>query len=71
MPPSKPLKNIAIVGIAARFSEATNAESLWELINGTTHTSKKVSGDHFDIDAVYDPNPDAPNTYCSRASKVR
>lgn len=67
----EPVKNIAIVGIAARFSEATNAQSLWELINDQTPTLQKIATPHFDIDSIYDPDPNAGNkSYCNRATMI-
>ncbi|XP_033725313.1 probable polyketide synthase 16 [Pecten maximus] len=53
------VEQIAIVGIGCRFPGANNIREFWNvLVNGENHV-KEIPKDRWDIDAIYDPDPDA------------
>ncbi len=52
---------IAIVGMACRFpGEADDLEGYWRVLDEGRSVISEVPADRFDIDALYDPDPDAP-----------
>ncbi|MFJ8888951.1 type I polyketide synthase, partial [Streptomyces sp. NPDC102402] len=58
---------IAIVGMACRFpGGAGSPEALWELVSGGTDAVSPFPGDRgWDIEGLYDPDPDAAGrSYC-------
>ncbi|XP_033756251.1 reducing polyketide synthase PKS1-like [Pecten maximus] len=62
------VEEIAIVGIGCRFPGANNIKEFWDvLVNGENHV-KEIPGDRWNLDAIYDPDPDAyGKTYVRRA----
>ena len=57
---------IAIVGMACRFPGADNPEAFWDLlVNGREHITE-VGADRWNIDAFFDPDPDAPGKTVAR-----
>lgn len=53
-------RDIAVIGVAGRFPHAENLDAFWDTIsNGKTAVSE-VPLQRWDIDQVYDDNPDAP-----------
>ncbi|XP_060082562.1 uncharacterized protein LOC132561871 [Ylistrum balloti] len=62
------LEEIAIVGIGCRFPGANNIQEFWNVLaNGENHV-KEIPGDRWNLDAVYDADPDAyGKTYVRRA----
>jgi len=51
---------IAIIGLACRFpGVADGPEAFWHSIDGRLDAISEVPPDRWDIDAYYDPNPDA------------
>ena len=51
---------IAIVGLGCRFpGGAVDAESFWRVLDGGVDTVSEIPRDRFDIDAYYDPDPEA------------
>ena len=58
---------IAIVGMGCRFpGGADNPESFWKLLRDGVDAITEISSDRWDIDAYYDPDPDAPGKMYSR-----
>jgi acyl transferase domain-containing protein len=60
---------IAIVGMACRFpGGVTDADSYWELLRKGVDAITEVPPDRWDVDAFYDPDPDAPGKTYSRVA---
>src|SRR5690242_12060855 len=58
---------IAIVGMACRFpGGADTPEAYWELIRSGRDAVAATPPDRWDVDALYDPDPDAPGKLTSR-----
>ncbi|MCK6520255.1 acyltransferase domain-containing protein, partial [Myxococcota bacterium] len=58
---------IAIIAAACRLpGGVTSPEALWELLVTGTDTIGEITPDRFDIEAWYDPRPDAPGKTVSR-----
>ncbi|XP_060084446.1 uncharacterized protein LOC132563711 [Ylistrum balloti] len=62
------VEEIAIVGIGCRFPGANNIKEFWKiLVNGENHVNE-IPGERWNLDAIYDPDPDAyGKTYVRRA----
>ncbi len=50
---------IAIIGMACRFPGADSPEEFWQLLRDGTDAITEVPPSRFDVDAVFDPRPDA------------
>ncbi|PRH81121.1 type I polyketide synthase, partial [Streptomyces solincola] len=61
---------LAIVGVGLRMpGSAHDLDSLWQVLAEGRDTVRPVPADRFDLDAVYDPDPDAPGrSYVRHAS---
>ncbi|MCP5327332.1 MAG: SDR family NAD(P)-dependent oxidoreductase [Sinobacteraceae bacterium] len=58
---------IAIVGIGCRFpGDADTPEKYWKLLRDGVDAVTEVPGDRWDIDALYDPDPEAPGKMSTR-----
>ncbi|HLU25287.1 MAG TPA: beta-ketoacyl synthase N-terminal-like domain-containing protein, partial [Longimicrobiales bacterium] len=58
---------IAIVGMSCRFPGGANSpEAFWALLREGRDVVREVPPDRWDIDAYYDPDPDAPGKMASR-----
>jgi acyl transferase domain-containing protein len=57
---------IAIVGLGCRFPGAAGPEAYWRLLRDGTDAISKVPLDRWDVDAMYDPDPDAPGKIYAR-----
>src|SRR5690554_3289008 len=58
---------IAIIGIGCRYPGGANdPEAFWEQLRNGQDTLREIPKDRFDIDALYDPNPDAPGKISTR-----
>ncbi|WP_394845466.1 phosphopantetheine-binding protein [Pendulispora brunnea] len=58
---------IAVVGMACRFpGNVDDPASFWELLQQGKDGISEVPKDRWDIDALYDPDSDAPGKICSR-----
>ncbi len=57
---------IAIVGMACRFPGAENLEQYWRLIAEGIDATGEIPPDRWDVDAFYDPDPDAPGKMYTR-----
>ncbi len=51
--------SFAIVGYAARFPGATDAESFWEMLREGRDAVSEVPQDRWDVDEFFDADPDA------------
>ena len=55
---------IALIGMGCRFpGGADSPEAFWELLREGRDAVGEVPADRWDIDAYYDPDPDAPGKY--------
>ncbi|HLF25325.1 MAG TPA: SDR family NAD(P)-dependent oxidoreductase [Anaerolineae bacterium] len=63
---------IAVIGIGCRFpGEANDPESFWRNLRDGVDAIRDVPGDRWDVDAVYDPDPDVPGkTYTRQAGFI-
>ncbi|MEM6447249.1 MAG: SDR family NAD(P)-dependent oxidoreductase, partial [Cyanobacteria bacterium P01_D01_bin.123] len=57
---------VAIVGLACRFPGAADKDAYWQLLSEQVDAIGEVPGDRWDIDAFYDPDPDAPGKMTTR-----
>jgi myxalamid-type polyketide synthase MxaE and MxaD len=58
---------IAIIGLGCRFpGEAGTPAAFWRLLEAGTDAIGEVPPDRWDIDAYYDPDPDAPGKMSTR-----
>ena len=65
--PAGPLDEpIAIVGMACRFPGAPDVASFWRLLVEGREAQGEIPRDRFDIDAFYDPDPDAAGRIVTR-----
>ena len=66
-PDHRPAEPVAIVGIGCRFPGGVhNARDYWQILAGGADCITEVPRDRWDIDAVFDPDPDAPGASCTR-----
>src|SRR5689334_2754430 len=58
---------IAIIGMACRFPGGVrDTESFWQLLRNGVDAVTEVPPDRWDVDAYYDPDPDAPGKMNTR-----
>jgi acyl transferase domain-containing protein len=57
---------IAIIGMGCRFPGAPNPEVFWRLLEDGRDAVSSVPSDRWDIDALFDPDPDASGRIASR-----
>ena len=57
---------IAIVGLNCRLPRANSPEAFWELLRGGVDAIGEVPPDRWNVDAYYDPDPDAPGKMSTR-----
>ncbi|GAF72012.1 unnamed protein product, partial [marine sediment metagenome] len=58
---------IAIIGIGCRFPGGANApQAFWQLLHDGVDTVTEVPPERWDVDAYYDPDPDAPGKAYTR-----
>ncbi|NMO16396.1 type I polyketide synthase [Pyxidicoccus fallax] len=59
---------IAIVGMGCRFPGGiSDPESFWRLLDNGIDATTEVPRTRWDVDALYDPNPDAPGKVTTRS----
>ena len=51
---------IAIIAMGCRFADATSPETFWQLLREGVDAVTEIPKDRWDIEAYYDPDPDAP-----------
>src|SRR5450432_3481561 len=58
---------LAIIGMACRFpGGATSPAAYWQMLRNGTDAITEVPADRWDIDALYDVNPEAPGKMMTR-----
>ncbi|MHC5598559.1 MAG: type I polyketide synthase [Nostoc sp.] len=58
---------IAIVGMGCRFpGDANNPEAFWQILRDGVDAVTEVPANRWDINALYDPNPDTPGKIYTR-----
>jgi len=57
---------IAIIGIGCRFPGARDPRAFWQLLRDGIDAITEVPPDRFDLDAFYDPDPQAPGKINTR-----
>jgi acyl transferase domain-containing protein/SAM-dependent methyltransferase len=57
---------IAIIGMGCRFPGADGPEAFWNLLMNGGDAIREVPADRWDIESLYDPDPDAPGRVSSR-----
>jgi acyl transferase domain-containing protein/NAD(P)-dependent dehydrogenase (short-subunit alcohol dehydrogenase family)/acyl carrier protein len=57
---------IAIVGMACRFPGSPDLASYWRLLVNGDDAIREVPKSRWDVDALYDPDPDAPGKMSTR-----
>ena len=62
----EPVSGFAIVGYAARFPGAADADEFWQVLREGRDAVSEVPADRWDVDEFYDPDPDAPGKIVSR-----
>jgi acyl transferase domain-containing protein/acyl carrier protein len=62
---------IAIVGMACRLPGAPTVEQYWALLRDGVDAIRPVPPDRWDVEGLYDPDPEAPGkTYCREGGFV-
>ncbi len=62
----QPASGFAIVGYAARFPGAADADEFWDVLRQGRDAVSEVPEDRWDVDEFYDPDPDAPGKVATR-----
>jgi acyl transferase domain-containing protein len=57
---------IAVIGMACRFPGADSPEDYWRLLDEGRDATRDAPADRWDMDAFYDPDPDAPGKIAAR-----
>jgi len=57
---------IAVIGLGCRVPGASDPSEFWRLLCDGVDAITEIPGDRFDIDALYNPNPDAPGGVATR-----
>jgi len=57
---------IAVIGMACRFPGADSPEDYWRLLEEGRDATRDAPADRWDMDAFYDPDPDAPGKIAAR-----
>ncbi len=57
---------VAIVGMACRFPGASSPEAYWDLLHNGVDAIREIPPSRWDVDAYYDPDPDAPGKLATR-----
>ncbi len=61
------LEPVAVVGIGCRFpGGADTPERFWELLRAGSDATREIPPQRWDVDAFYDPDPDAPGKMYTR-----
>jgi len=57
---------LAIIGIGCRFPSAEGPDEFWRLLRNGVDAIREVPAERWDIDALFDPDPDVPGRMSSR-----
>jgi acyl transferase domain-containing protein len=58
---------IAVIGLGCRFPGGANSpEAFWQMLRDGVDAVREVPAERWDIDAYYDPDPDAPGMMSTR-----
>jgi acyl transferase domain-containing protein/acyl carrier protein len=57
---------IAVIGMACRFPGADSPEDYWKLLDEGRDATREAPADRWDMDAFYDPDPEAPGKIAAR-----
>lgn len=57
---------IAVIGMACRFPGADSPEDYWRLLEEGRDATREAPADRWDMDAFYDPDPEAPGKIAAR-----
>jgi malonyl CoA-acyl carrier protein transacylase len=58
---------IAIIGMSCRFPQANTPEAFWQLLRDGVDAVTEIPKERWDIEAYYDPDPDAPEKMYTRS----
>src|ERR1700754_4742560 len=64
--PIEPAPRFAIVGYAARFPGAADADEFWDVLQEGREAISEVPADRWDVDEFCDPDPDTPGKVATR-----
>ncbi|MCZ8379917.1 SDR family NAD(P)-dependent oxidoreductase [Mycobacterium sp. CPCC 205372] len=64
--PTEPTQRFAIVGYAARFPGAPDADGFWDVLREGRDAVSEIPADRWDADAFFDPEPGAPGKVVTR-----
>ncbi len=64
--PAEPTPRFAIIGYAARFPGAENADEYWHLLHEGREAISEVPADRWNADEFFDPEPGAPGKVVTR-----
>ncbi|EHB55431.1 6-deoxyerythronolide-B synthase., NADPH:quinone reductase [Mycolicibacterium rhodesiae JS60] len=64
--PTQQAPRFAIVGYAARFPGAADADQYWDLLHDGRDAVTEVPQDRWDVEEFFDPDPDAPGKIVTR-----
>jgi acyl transferase domain-containing protein/acyl carrier protein len=59
-------QRLAIVGLSCRFPGAGDPDSFWELLRTGTDAIGRMPSDRWNVEGLYDPDPDAPGRMYTR-----
>ncbi|MBM4094600.1 MAG: SDR family NAD(P)-dependent oxidoreductase, partial [Planctomycetes bacterium] len=57
---------VAIVGMSCRMPGGATLESFWQMLRDGGDATSEVPADRWDVDSLYDPDPNAPGKICCR-----
>jgi len=57
---------VAVIGLGCRFPGAENPQAFWKLLREGRDAVREIPRERWDINAYYDPNPDAPGRITTR-----
>lgn len=67
--PEKSTRDIAIIGMAGRFSGSADLDQFWKNLHEGKNLIQEIPADHFDYRPSFDVHPQAPNKlYCKWGS---
>ncbi len=64
--PMNRASGFAIVGYAARFPGAADADEFWDVLQQGRDAVSEIPGDRWNLDDYYDPDPDTPGKFATR-----